>query len=154
MTLDLADLIPPGQKVLIDTSVAIAYLTGSEAASDISTRLFDDFLATGRDSGALSMVSVGEILVRPFGAGSAAVAVVEGFLGHFADLELIDVDYAIAREAARIRATTGQRMPDALILSTALVRDVDLLCTNDRAQSRAAGRLGIEALLLTDDQPT
>jgi predicted nucleic acid-binding protein len=146
----LTEVIPPGAKLLIDTSTILSYLSGSEPASATATRLFDDFLATGRDRGAISTVSVGEILVRPFQAGPAAVAIAEGFLGHFADLDLIDIDYPIAREAARIRATTGLRMPDALILATALVRDVDLLCTNDRGQALAADRLGIDARLLID----
>jgi predicted nucleic acid-binding protein len=150
LTPTLAEVVPPGARLLIDSSVVLAYLAGSEAASATATRIFDEFLATGRDRGALSMVSVGEILVRPFRAGPAALAIAEGFLGHFADLDLIEIDYAIAREAARIRATTDMRMPDALILSTALVAGIDLFCTNDRGQAVAADRLGIETRVLID----
>jgi predicted nucleic acid-binding protein len=79
------------------------------------------------------MVTVEEILVRPFKAGAAAVARAEGFLRHFADIGLIAVDYEVAREAARIRATAGLRTPDAIVLASALVRGVDILVTNDRA---------------------
>ena len=129
----LDEVIEPGLKLLIDSSVVLAYLTGDEPASRAATRLFDDFLATGRDTGALSMVTVGEILVRPFRVGTKAVSIAEGFLGHFADLDLIDVDYAIAREAARIRAVSDLRMPDALILATAMRDGIDRLCTNDAA---------------------
>ena len=57
----------------------------------------------------------------------------EGFLRHFGDLRLIDVDYDVAREAARIRAEAGLRTPDALILASAMVAGVDMLVTNDRA---------------------
>ncbi len=119
MALTLDQAIPPGQRVLIDTSVALAYLTGTESTSPAATRLFDDFLASGRDVGVMSMITVGEILVRPFRAGPAAVAVAEAFLQQFAELDLVEMDYAIAREAARIRASTDLRMPDALILSSA-----------------------------------
>jgi uncharacterized protein len=148
LTLDAA--IPPGQRILIDTSVALAYLTGTESTSPAATRLFDGFLASGRDVGAMSMITVGEILVRPFRAGKSAVATAEGFLQHFADLDLIETDYAIAREAARIRAGTDLRMPDALILASATVTSCDLLCTNDRSLGAAADGLGIGVCLLSE----
>lgn len=148
LTLDAA--IPPGKRILIDTSVALAYLTGTEAVRPAATRLFDAFLATGRDVGAISTITVAEILVRPFRAGSSAVATAEGFLRHFADLDLIEVDYAIAREAARIRASTGLRMPDALVLASASVAICDLLCTNDRSLGAAATRLGVDVCLLSE----
>ncbi len=148
MALTLDQAIPPGQRVMIDTSVALAYLAGTEPTSPAATRLFDDFLAAGRDVGAMSMITVGEILVRPFRAGGSAVAVAEGFLQHFAELDLIGIDYAVAREAARIRAGTDLRMPDALILSSATVAACDLLCTNDRSLAAAATRLGVGVCLL------
>jgi predicted nucleic acid-binding protein len=148
LTLDAA--IPPGKRILIDTSVALAYLTGTESTSPAATRLFDDFLASGRDVGAMSMITVGEILVRPFRVGPSAAATVDGFLQHFAELDLIEIDYAIAREAARVRASTNLRMPDALILSSATVTSCDLLCTNDRSLAAAAGGLGIGVCLLSE----
>lgn len=146
----LAEAIPPDARLLIDTSVALAYLTGTESISQAATQLFDEFVATGRDRGALSMVTVGEILVRPFRAGPAALAIAEGFLRHFAELQLIAVDYGVAREAARIRATSDLRMPDALILSSAIACGADLLVTNDRSQAAAAQGLGIGVCLLDD----
>ncbi len=148
LTLDAA--IPPGKRILVDTSVALAYLTGTESTSSAATRLFDDFLASGRDVGAMSMITVGEILVRPFRAGVSAVATADGFLQHFAELDLIEIDYAIAREAARIRAATDLRMPDALILSSATTASCDLLCTNDRSLAAAAARLDVGVCLLSE----
>ena len=80
-------------------------------------------------------MTVGELLVRPFRRGAAAVAMAEGFLRHFGDLRLIDVTYAVAREAARIRAATDLSMPDALIVASARAGDADILVTNDRTWS-------------------
>jgi predicted nucleic acid-binding protein len=99
----------------------------------LATQVFDGFVSTGRNPAALSMVTVEEILVRPFRSGPAAVATAEGFLRHFAEIRLVDVSYEIAREAARIRAATGLRTPDALIIATALVTEVDILVTGDRS---------------------
>jgi len=127
----LASAIAPGQSILVDTSVVLAYLTGGEKATELATRLFDSFVATGRNTAALSAITVAEILVRPFRRGSAAVATAEGFLRHFGDLRLIDVTYDVAREGARIRAETELPMPDALIVASASVAEIDLLVTND-----------------------
>jgi predicted nucleic acid-binding protein len=134
--------------MLIDTSVVLAYLSGGEPTSQLATQLFDAFVATGRNRTCLSLVTVGEILVRPFRSGPAAVARAEGFLRHFGDLQLIDVDYDIAREGARIRAATGLRTPDALILASAAIADVDLLVTNDLAWKRRASTLPSDVRLV------
>ena len=129
----LASAIPPGASLVVDTSVALAYLTGTEPTSALATELFDAFVATGRNPAALSVVTVQEILVRPFRGGPAAVATAEGFLRHFAEIRLAEVSYDIAREAARVRAISGIRAPDALIIATALVTQTDILVTNDRS---------------------
>ena len=150
----LAEAIPPGSSLLIDTSAALAYLTGTETASPAATELFDAFVATGRDRGALSTVTVGEILVRPFRAGQPAVAVAEGFLRHFAQLELIAVDYVIARRAAEIRAATHLRMPDALILASGMERAVDRLVTNDQSLAVAARDLSLACCVLSEVRPS
>lgn len=128
---DLETALPAGASLVIDTSVVLAYLTGTEPSSPLATRLFDAFIATGRNPAALSTVTVEEILVRPFRRGSAAVATAEGFLRHFAEIRLVDVSYDIAREAARIRSVTGLRTPDALIIASAVVTAADILLTND-----------------------
>ncbi len=129
----LGSAIRPGESLVVDTSVALAYLTGTERTSALAGQLFDAFVATGRNAAALSVVTVQEILVRPFRGGPAAVATAEGFLRHFAEIRLVEVTYDIAREAARIRAMSGIRAPDALIIATALVTGADVLVTNDRS---------------------
>jgi predicted nucleic acid-binding protein len=135
----LADRIAPGASLLIDSSVVLAYLAGNEPTSALATELFDSLIATGRNPASLSTVTVGEILVRPFKRGPAAVAVAEGFLRHFADMRLVAVTYEVAREAARVRALTDLPMPDALIISSALAVDADVLVTSDRTwRSRLA----------------
>ena len=127
----IQDAVPAGASVLIDSSVALAYLAGSEQISPLATDLFDACLATGRNPGALSTVTVMELLVRPFRAGPSAVGVVQAFLAHFDGLRLFPVDDATAVEAARIRALAGFSAPDALIVATFLVGGFDILVTND-----------------------
>lgn len=139
---DLETALPAGASLLIDTSVVLAYLTGTEPTSPLATRLFDSLIATGRNPAALSTVTVQEILVRPFRRGSAAVATAEGFLRHFAEIRIVDVGYEIAREAARIRSVTGLRTPDALIIATAVVTAADVILTNDLSWQAAIDAAG------------
>jgi predicted nucleic acid-binding protein len=144
--------IRPGQSVLVDTSVVLSYLGGGEATSDLARQLFDAFAATGRNPTTLSAVTVGEILVRPFRRGTAAIATAEGFLRHFGDLHLIHVTYEVAREGARIRALTDLAMPDALIVGSASATGTDIVVTNDRSwPTRLAPVLpGLLVVVLTD----
>jgi predicted nucleic acid-binding protein len=128
----LVDAVQPEASLLIDSSVVLAYLAGGEVGSSRAVELFDAFIATGRNHASLSMVTVAEILVRPFRRGPAAVATAEAFLQHFADIRLVPVTYDVAREGARLRASTDLPMPDALIVASALIVGADALVTNDR----------------------
>ena len=125
--------IAPGQPILVDTSVVLAYVGGAEPTSGLARQVFDAFAATGRNPTALSAVTVTELLVRPFRRGAAAVATAEGFLRHFGDLRLVDITYVVAREAARIRAATDLPTPDALIVASAVASEIGLVVTNDRS---------------------
>lgn len=128
----LAEAVPPGASLLIDSSVVLSYLTGAEAGSARAEELFDAYIATGRNPASLSMVTVAEILVRPFRRGPAAVATAEAFLQHFADIRLVPVTYDVAREGARLHASTELPMPDALIIASGLVVGADAIVTDDR----------------------
>ncbi len=124
--------VPPGALIALDASTTLAYLVGTEAVSPAATWLIDGCLSTGRNPGLLSTLTAAELLVRPFRAGDASVGAVEGFLRLFGSIRLADVSYPIARTAARIRASTGISMPDAIVIGTALEHDAGVLATNDR----------------------
>ncbi|MEO7664538.1 MAG: type II toxin-antitoxin system VapC family toxin [Candidatus Limnocylindrales bacterium] len=129
----LEQAIPTGALVALDASAVLAYLVGTEAVSPAATWIFDGFFATGRNAGVLSTLTCGELLIRPFRTGQAAVATIEGFLRFFTSIRLAEVTYDVAREAARIRAATQLAMPDAIVVATAVVQRADVLVTNDRA---------------------
>jgi len=151
----LESAIAPGASLLVDTSAVLSYLVGTEPASPLAEQVFDALVTTGRNPALLSMVTVQEILVRPFRIGTAAIAIAEGFLRHFAEIRLVDVSYDIAREAARVRAATGMRAPDALIFATALVTGVDILVTNDRSWAAEAEAIApdLRIFVLTEPEP-
>lgn len=112
--------IPAAERVLLDTSAILAYLSGAEPASAIAAELIDGLVASGRNPAIVSAITVCEVLVRPNRAGSSsAIRLVDDFLGHFPSLRVDPVTGDVARLGARIRAATAAPTPDALILAAA-----------------------------------
>jgi predicted nucleic acid-binding protein len=144
----LESVIGPGASLLLDTSAILAYLDGTESISVVAAVILDEFIATERNPAIMSAVSVTEALVRPFRARSASAAgTVEAFLRSFPNLSVAPVTYEIAREAARIRAATAIRTPDAMILATATVVGSEIVVANDDRWQRAIERAGLAARL-------
>ena len=133
----------PGS-IVIDTSVLIAYLDGGEDFSPAATFLLDQLVAGGSHPAIVSAVTVTECMVRPFRAGPSAVSTAATFLGHFPNLRVRPIDHEVAMEAARVRALTGLRTPDALVIATALVEGIATIVTGDKQWERAIG--GYEGL--------
>jgi predicted nucleic acid-binding protein len=144
--------MPAGAIILVDTSAVLAYLSGSESASDAAAAVIDGCVATGRNPAILSAISVTELLVRPLRAGSAtAVRLIDDFLGHFPNLHVESVSIEIARAAARIRAATSTPTPDALILATAVAASASIVVANDAGWPRIVKRaaLPVDVVLLS-----
>ena len=108
-----------------------AYLAGTEAASPLAVHVMDVLVQPGRNRATVSAITAGEVLVRPFVVGGRSVGVAELFLRHFPNLDVADVTYETAREAARIRAKTRLPLPDALILATAAGLGIGHVVAND-----------------------
>jgi predicted nucleic acid-binding protein len=84
--------------------------------------------------------ALAEILVGPSRRGSAAVAIVDGLLATLA-IELVTIDQAIARQAALLQAKTSLRLPDALVVASAIVLRADRLLSTDGRWPRAVADL-------------
>ena len=137
----LADRLPAGDRVLLDSSVLAAYLDGSERTSPLATELLDDLVRSGRNPAVVSMVSVMETLIRPLRRLPAAHATVLAFSREFPNLVAAPVDLDVAAEAANLRVVFGLSAPDALIAATGLAAGVSHLVTNDRAWLTRLARL-------------
>lgn len=133
--------------LLIDTAPMIYHLEDIDPWSEL-TRLTLDRIAAGELRGLISTVSVGELLVKPFQLSNHEAAwACEEFLLGMPNTEIVAPDYAIARAAARLRADTNLRMPDALICATALEHQAAIL-TNDESFDRI-DIAGVEVILLS-----
>lgn len=147
-----ADAIQPGETITLDGSAVLAYLDGTERVSKAAAIVMDELVATGRNSAMVSTITVTEVLVRPFRAASASgVGTAEAFLRRFPHLVVQPVTYEIAREAARIRASTALRAPDAVILATASVMRCPVVVANDARWRSAIERAGIPVRLFDLD---
>jgi len=139
--------IPPATPLVLDAFVVLAYLNGNETTSPVAAVVLDDFVRTGRNSATISSVTVTETLVRPFGAGAPALGIAEAFLLHFPNLKVAPVDYAVVREAARLRAVSSLQTPDALVIATASVHGIPIIVANDDKWLRAIASSGQSATL-------
>ena len=151
----LLQAIAVGDRILLDTSVLIAYLDGDEASHPVARYVVDDLVASGRNPGVVSMVSVMEILIRPMRMTAEGHHTVLGFLRSQPYLDLVPIDIQVAQDAAHLRAMQRFSAPDALVVGTGLATQVRHLVTNDLAwQSKLADMTArISVVRLADHLP-
>jgi predicted nucleic acid-binding protein len=140
-------LLRSHRRILIDTSVWIYHLEGSEEFARPAGSVLEA-VESGRIQGLASELTLLELLVRPLALRRQDVADhYELLLDQFPNLELVPADRAVLVEAAALRARHRLRTPDAIVLATGLLHGATLAVTNDEAW-RAVGRF--EVLLLSD----
>jgi predicted nucleic acid-binding protein len=142
---ELDVVVPAGERIVLDSSVLIAYFTGGEATSRAAARIVDGWLRAGRNAAFVSAVSVMECLVRAARSPGSDADALATFFEHWPNLSVVDVNTAIARSAATIRATLNVPPPDALILGTASVAAVGdgrvHVITGDRRWQRGSASM-------------
>lgn len=134
--------------IALDSNVLIYHLEGLQPYAELTTALIAR-LASGELQAGISAVSVVELLVGPHRQGARRkVQAAREFVEELPNTVIVPVDLVVADAAAPLRAR-GLRMPDALILASALVAGADAVLTNDRRlKSPQAGKLQI---FLLDD---
>jgi predicted nucleic acid-binding protein len=122
--------------ITLDAGVLIAMLNERDKHHEWATRLLIDFSDAEFVMPALTYA---ECLVRPTQAGQ--VAQFESNISGLA-LELVELTAERAAGVARIRAETKLRMPDAVVLATALEKS-SWVATTDGVLARAAENSGV-----------
>jgi predicted nucleic acid-binding protein len=117
---------------VVDAGVIIGVLD----ANDAHHRAAVDALRHAQDRGdavAIPASAYAEAMVGPSRLGAAALATARDFVARFPiDVVPLDVDTADRSAALRARHGTRLRLPDALVVATALELGAGVLVTTDR----------------------
>ncbi|MCU1389863.1 MAG: PilT protein domain protein [Ilumatobacteraceae bacterium] len=115
----------------LDAGVIIGFLDANDAHHDNARAALRDALRDG-DHLALAASALAECLVGPSRRGEGAVRAVQDFIERI-PISIVPLDVEIATIAARLRAAhRALRLPDALVISTAIERTADRVVTTDR----------------------
>lgn len=118
--------------VACDTALFIYLIEENARYLPLIEPLFRDADA-GRREIVTSALTLLEVLVVPFRAGSRALAErYEALLTRSRGVRLVDIGREQLHAAAQLRAALNVRTPDALQLAAALTTGCDTFLTNDR----------------------
>ena len=130
--LDFGDL-PEAALVLVDSAPIIYFLEGHSKFGPRFKPLFEAH-GTGRLRFAVATITVAEVLTGPLQAGDDALA--QRYRAILESWQPIALDVDIAESAARLRASPGLKLADAVQAASALAINAAALATHDRDFSR------------------
>jgi predicted nucleic acid-binding protein len=125
-------------KIALDTNILIYYLEGIEPEASKVGKILARFM-NSENEGLISTITVAEILTGFYLAGDInRAAKVKKLLNDLTlnSFKIVPVTFEIADLAANLRAEKGGRLPDALILATALNQKADLIYSQDKDLQR------------------
>lgn len=131
--------------IVLDTGIVIAVLDSRDPFHGAARRR----LSAARDAGdefLLPVIAYAEALVGAISGGRGAESILESFLDEL-PARIVPADRRISRAAATLRARAALRrrgkqlrLPDALIIATAIVEGAERVITTDAGWPRLAGR--------------
>jgi predicted nucleic acid-binding protein len=128
----------PTMKIALDTNCLIYFLEGIEPQAGKVEKILTAFMK-GKDEGVISTVTVAEVLTGFYMAGDTSRAAKAKKLLNDLTLnsfKIVPVTFEIADSAANLRAKRGGRLPDALIVATALNQTADQIYSQDKDLQR------------------
>ncbi len=124
-------------RILLDTSALIGYHSSAEVVHPLTRHLLGRIEDESDPlTGFFSVVSAAELLVRPYRRGTPELTLMHTFLTGFPNLTVLPIDLTVATQAATLRAITGIRMPDAMILASGLLAGCEAIVGNDEQWKR------------------
>ena len=120
-----------GQSVYIDSNVFIYAVENDQTFSKPALELFQS-IAAGLTHGLTSELTFAEVLVKPLRQNNRPLVAIYEQLFIATSLAVIPISKPILREAADIRARTGQKLPDCIHAATALQSKCSMIVSQDQ----------------------
>jgi len=119
------------KEVCLDTSIFIYHLEDISPYNTL-TRILVEKIAAGEIFCYISTLTVAELLTKPYRMKDIKkISLFEDFIQSLPNTKIQDIDYNIAKRAAKIRANNNLRTPDAILLATASINESSCFITND-----------------------
>ena len=128
----------PTMITALDTNILIYYLEGIEPEASKVGKILVEFM-NSENEGLISTITVAEILTGFYLAGDINRATkVKKLLTDLTlnSFKIVPVTFEIADLAANLRAQKGGRLPDALIIATAINQKTDVIYSQDKDLQR------------------
>jgi predicted nucleic acid-binding protein len=127
------DDLPERALLLVDTAPIIYVLEGHPRFGPRFQPIFAAH-AAGRLRLAVTTIAVAEVLTGPLRAGDEALA--RRYRATLESWQPVALDIDVAESAARLRASLGLKLPDAVQAASAFAINASALVTHDRDFSR------------------
>ena len=145
--------LPPDGLVYVDASSLIYSVERLEPYRTLLEPMWQE-AQDGNITLVSSPILVVEALVKPLREGNSAIEMQYRELFGAGAVRLLDASYQVFEDAARLRATSGLKTPDAIHAATALGAACALFVTNDN-DFRRVQELPVTVLddVLVEDAP-
>ena len=134
----IADILSKASKIFLDTAPLIYYIERSANFFPIVDRFFQG-LKSRNILAVVSPITLAECLVMPFKLNNIQMQQnYINFLTNTREVEMVEINPEIARQAASLRATYRLKLPDALQIAVAVASGCDRFLTNDTDLKRVS----------------
>ncbi len=120
-------------RIALDSNILIYFFEDVKPLADRVERILETFMQ-GRNQGVVSTITIAELLGGFYSSGNEEK--IDGAKKFLRDLsigylEIVPVSFSIADLAARLRARRGGKLPDALIVATAVEKNAEIFYSQD-----------------------
>jgi predicted nucleic acid-binding protein len=136
-------------KIALDTNILIYFFEAIEPQASKAEKVLQSIMK-GKDEGVLSTVTVAEVLTGFYLSGDNSKAFKAKNLLNDLTLngfKIISITFEIADLAASLRAKRGGKLPDAIVVATAINQGAGVVYSQDRDFQRFNKDIKISELL-------
>ncbi len=130
--MDVTEFLRQFRRIGIDTNVLISVFA-QESLGEKVVPIIDAVANKGTHEFIASVLTFSECAVLPYREANWAALDQVKLMFQMPNLNVYPMDEIVAEDAARVRGIYNLKMPDAIIVATAIIHRADVLLTNDRS---------------------